>query len=195
MEHVKRPVILAVDDTPRDLELLATILRREGYEVALAVDGPEAVDMAAKGMPDLILLDILMPGMDGIEVCKRLKANQATQAIPVIFVTAHAGSDEIITGFEVGAVDYVTKPFRIPELLARVHAHVELRQAQHEIHTLRGILPTCAHCKKIRDEKGTWHAIETYISQHSEAQFSHGLCPDCVPLYFPDAKLGTPGSA
>lgn len=194
MEQAKCPVILAVDDTPRDLELLATILGREGYEVALAKDGPQALEIAAKGKPDLILLDILMPGMDGIEVCKRLKGDQATQAIPIIFVTAHSGSDEILTGFEVGAVDYVTKPFRIPELLARVHVHVELRRVQQEIRTLRGILPTCAHCKKIRDEKGTWHAIETYISQRSEAQFSHGLCPDCIPIYFPDVKIDTSGS-
>ena len=194
MEHAKGPLILAVDDTASELDLLAKILGREGYQLVLAKDGSQALAMAVRERPDLILLDVLMPDLDGIEVCKRLKANPVTRAIPVIFVTAQSGSDEILTGFEVGAVDYVTKPFRIPELLARVHVHVELRRVQHEVRTLRGILPTCAHCKNIRDEKGTWHAIEAYISQHSEAHFSHGLCPTCAPLYFPTAKKDAPGS-
>jgi CheY-like chemotaxis protein len=187
MEQGKGPLILAVDDTPSDLDLFATILGREGYNLALAKDGLQALDMAAKEKPDLILLDILMPGMGGLETCRRLKADPATQDIPVIFVTANSGSDEVLAGFEVGAVDYVTKPFRIPELLARVHVQAELRRVQREIRSLHGILPTCAHCKKIRDEKGIWHSIESYISQHSEAHFSHGICPDCIPIYFPDA--------
>ena len=191
MEQAKGSLILAVDDTPSDLELFATILEREGYSLALAKDGLQALDIAAKEKPDLILLDILMPGMGGLETCRRLKADPATRDIPVIFVTANAGSDEVLAGFEAGAVDYVTKPFRIPELLARVHVQAELRHVQREIRTLHGILPTCAHCKKIRDEKGTWHSIEAYISQHSEAHFSHGICPDCIPIYFPDAHADT----
>jgi DNA-binding response OmpR family regulator len=188
MEQAARALILAVDDTASDRELLATILGREGYQLALAKDGAQALEMAAKMNPDLILLDILMPGLDGLETCRRLKADAATRATPVIFVTAQSGSDEVLTGFEMGAVDYVTKPFRIPELLARVQVHVELRRVQQEVRTLRGILPTCAHCKNIRDEQGAWHSIESYISQRSEAQFSHGLCPTCLPIYFPDAK-------
>ena len=191
MEQTKGSLILAVDDTPSDLELLAKILEREGYNLALAKDGSQALDLAAKEKPDLILLDIFMPGMDGIEICRRLKADPAIQDIPVIFVTSQSGSDEVLAGFEAGAVDYVTKPFRIPELLARVHVQAELRRVQREIRSLRGILPTCAHCKKIRDEKGIWHSIESYISQHSEAHFSHGICPDCISIYFPDAHADT----
>lgn len=186
METIKRPLILAVDDTPRDLDLLAMILGREGYALVLAAEGTQALDCAHENNPDLILLDILMPGMDGIEVCQRLKADPATQSIPVIFLTAQSKPEEILAGFEVGAVDYVTKPFQIPELLARVRAHLELRRAQQEIQTLRGFLPTCACCKKIRDDQGAWHDMESYITHHSEAQFSHGLCPDCIPRYFPD---------
>ena len=194
MEQGKGSLILAVDDTPSDLELLAKILEREGYSLALAKDGSQALDIAAKEKPDSILLDIFMPGMDGIEICRRLKADPAVQDIPVIFVTSQSGSDEVLAGFEAGAVDYVTKPFRIPELLARVHVQAELRRVQHEIRTLHGILPTCAHCKKIRDEKGIWHSIESYISQHSEAHFSHGICPDCISIYFPDAHADTKNS-
>lgn len=192
MAREKRPLILAVDDSAKNLDLLAMLLEREGYEVALALEGSQALAFAAKEKPDLILLDIMMPGMDGIAVCRGLKADPVTQGIPVIFLTSKSESEEILTGFEAGAVDYVTKPFRIPELLARVHVHVELRRVQNEIRTLRGILPTCAHCKKIRDEQGTWHAIESYISRHSEAQFSHGLCPECLPNYFPNSHQGDP---
>ena len=194
MEQTKGSLILAVDDTPSDLELLAKILEREGYSLALAKDGPQALDIAAREKPDLILLDIFMPGMDGIEICRRLKADSVIHDIPVIFVTSQSGSDEVLAGFEAGAVDYVTKPFRIPELLARVHVQAELRRVQREVRTLRGILPTCAHCKKIRDEKGVWHSIESYISQHSEAHFSHGICPDCVSIYFPDVQADTKDS-
>jgi DNA-binding response OmpR family regulator len=107
-------------------------------------------------------------------------------AIPVIFLTGQAESPQILAGFEAGAVDYVTKPFRLRELLARVHVHVELRRVQNEVKTLRGILPTCCHCKKIRDEDGTWHAMETYIAKRTDAMFSHGYCPDCIPVLFPD---------
>ncbi len=189
---MESPRILAVDDTPRDLDLLAQILEQQGYQLTLARDGAGAVEMATRDRPDLVLLDILMPGMDGIEVCRQLKADPATLEIPVIFLSAQSKPEDILSGFEVGAVDYVTKPFQIPELLARVHVHVKLRRAQQEIRTLRGFLPTCAHCKKIRDEQGLWHDLESYITEHSEAQFSHGLCPDCIPMYFPDYHKGAP---
>jgi len=185
VELAQRSLVLVVDDTQRDRELLSTVLERQGYEVLPAVDGAQALDFAARMQPALILLDILLPGMDGLEVCRRLKADPATGSVPVIFLTGQSRSDQILAGFEAGAVDYVTKPFRMLELLARVHVHVELRRIQNEVRVLRGILPTCSGCKKIRDEQGTWHAIESYITQRSEAQFSHGLCPDCIPIYFP----------
>ena len=188
MEHPQRPLILAVDDTRSDRELLVQILEPQGYEVAQATEGDQALALAAGIQPVLILLDVRMPGLNGLEVCRRLKADPATQAIPVIFLTGQSTGDQILEGFKAGAMDYVTKPFRVLELLARVHVHVELWRARQEVRTLRGILPTCSHCKKIRDEHGDWLAIESYISQRSEAQFSHGLCPDCLPLYFPDFK-------
>lgn len=192
LDAMKRPLILVVDDTARDLELLIKLLERQGYAVRGAEAGVPALALVGRECPDLILLDVLMPGLDGIEVCRRLKSDPATAGIPVIFLTGQSESGEILAGFEAGAVDYVTKPFRVPELLARVRVHMDLRRAQLEISTLRGILPTCAHCKRIRDEKGTWHRIETFISQHSEAQFSHGCCPQCIPVCFPDYHAGLP---
>jgi len=186
MNSVQRPLILVVEDTPRDRELLVTLLEREGYQVAPAADGAQALDAAARNKPDLILLDVVLPGMDGLEICRRLKADPGTHAIPVIFLTGQAESAEILAGFEAGAVDYVTKPFRFRELLARVHVHVELRRVQNEVKTLQGILPTCAKCRKVRDEHGAWHAMETYIATRTDALFSHGYCPECIPLLFPD---------
>lgn len=186
MEQVSRPLILAVDDTRQNLDLLSKILEGVGYGVALAMGGSEALELAAKENPDLILMDILMPGMNGIEACRRLKGDPATQDIPVIFLTSKTESAEILSGFEAGAVDYVTKPFRVSELVARVHVHVKLRRAQQEIRTLRGILPTCSQCQKIRDEQGRWRSLDSYIAERSEAEFSIGFCPDCIPSYFSD---------
>jgi DNA-binding response OmpR family regulator len=194
LEPVKRPIILAVDDTPEHLELLAKVLEGNGYEPCLAAGGLQALELVAKAEPDLILLDVLMPGLDGMEVCRRLKADPATRDVPVIFLTCMSDSPDILAGFEAGAVDYVAKPFRIPELLARVRVHVELRRARQEIRTLRGILTTCAHCKRIRDEQGNWHTLESYVTEHTETRFSHGICPGCIPVYFPDfgEGVGTP---
>lgn len=190
MDQAKRPIILAVDDTSEHLELLAKVLEGNGYEPCLAADGPQALEQAVSAKPDLILLDVLLPGMDGMEVCRRLKADPATLEVPVIFLTCKSDSSDIMAGFEVGAVDYVAKPFRIPELLARVRVHVELRRATQEIRTLRGILPTCAYCKRIRDEQGAWHTLESFVTGRTEARFSHGICQDCIPLYFPDFGEG-----
>ncbi len=119
-------VILAVDDTPASLKLLTELLREDGYEVHSAINGDLALHSAAANPPDLVLLDIRMEGMDGFEVCRRLKAHEITRRIPVIFVSALSASDEKVHGFELGAVDFVTKPYQRDELLARVRTHLEL---------------------------------------------------------------------
>lgn len=120
--------ILAVDDTQASLKLLTDLLKSEGYEVRSAINGELALHAAALSTPELVLLDIRMPGMDGLEVCRRLRANASTREVPVIFVSAVLETDEKIKGFELGAVDYVTKPYQRDELLARVHNHLELRR-------------------------------------------------------------------
>ena len=175
-----------MDDTATDLDLLASILTQAGYELLISTHGPEALDLATRNLPDVILLDVLMPDMDGFEVCRQLKADPTTRDIPVLFITGQTQEEELIKGFKVGAVDYITKPFHVPELMARVKVHMDLLRARREIQILHGILPICAHCKKIRDSQGQWHPIEGYITRNSEAQFSHGLCPQCIPLFFPD---------
>ena len=119
------PLILAVDDEASNLQLLRQILQDQ-YRLLFAKDGPRAIELARQELPDLILLDVMMPGMTGYEVCAALKAQPATAAIPVIFVTALTDTDDELEGFEAGAVDYITKPVSPPIVRARVRTHLSL---------------------------------------------------------------------
>jgi len=175
----KKDLVLVVDDNPQNLQVLGPMLEKNGYDIAFATSGEQALEFVAGEIPDLVLLDIMMPGMDGYQVCERLRKKKGTASIPVIFLTAKSDTDDIVRGFEAGGVDYVTKPFNSAELLARVKTHLELKNAREEIKTLRGILPICAHCKKVRNDSGFWEQVEVYVRNHSEAEFTHGLCPDC----------------
>jgi len=125
--------ILAVDDTPASLKLLSDLLRNEGYDVRAAINGALALRSAAMSPPELVLLDIRMPEMDGFEVCRRLKADPSTAQVPVIFVSALTDTDEKLHGFELGAVDFVTKPFQREELLARVRVHLEVDRLRNHL--------------------------------------------------------------
>jgi two-component system sensor histidine kinase/response regulator len=128
-----KSLILVVDDISKNLQVVGTLLRREGYRIVPATSGSQALERVAAETPDLILLDLMMPEMDGLEVCRRLKADMLTQGIPVIFLTASNEMEHLVQGFEVGAVDYVTKPFNPPELLARVRTHLELKHARQRL--------------------------------------------------------------
>ncbi|MFC1563957.1 response regulator [candidate division KSB1 bacterium] len=122
--------ILIVDDTPKNIQVLGAILKKENYQLNVAQNGLQALDSVKKVLPDLILLDVMMPELDGYETCKRLKASQETKDIPVIFLTAKVDVDDIVKGFEAGAVDYVSKPFNQTELLKRVRLHLELKHSR-----------------------------------------------------------------
>jgi two-component system, sensor histidine kinase and response regulator len=125
--------ILVVDDVTKNLQVVGTMLRNQGYEVLPATNGSQALELARTETPELILLDLMMPEMDGVEVCRRLKEGPSTQNIPVIFLTASNEMEHLVKAFEIGAVDYVTKPFNPPELLARVRTHLELKHARDTI--------------------------------------------------------------
>ena len=195
-----KATILVVDDERHNLDLLAEILGMEGYTVWSANNGTQALD-AARFSPDLILLDIMMPDISGYKVCQRLKANEATRNIPVIFLSVLDETENKVKAFAAGAVDYIAKPFKVREVLARVATHVTLRSLQKEleaanrelerrnaelqdaletIKTLRGSIPFCTRCsKKIQDDTGRWVRIETYIEGHTDARVALGICPDC----------------
>lgn len=170
------PRVLCVDDEPLNLQVLGPLLQHNGFRVSLALDGAKALELARQSPPDLVLLDISMPGLDGLAVCRALRADLRTAGVPVIFLTARTASADIVAGFEAGAVDYVTKPFHAPELIARVSVHTQLRR-------LRGLLTVCCHCHRIRNEKADWERLESYVGRHSDASFSHGLCPTCASAY------------
>ncbi len=128
-----RSRVLVVDDIPKNLQVVGTMLRNQGYEVMPAICGADALEGVRVQVPDLILLDLMMPEMDGFEVCRRLKADPAVASIPIIFLTASNEMEHLVKGFEAGAVDYITKPFNAPELLARVRTHLELRHARERL--------------------------------------------------------------
>ncbi|MDH5655619.1 MAG: hybrid sensor histidine kinase/response regulator [Spirochaetia bacterium] len=129
----KKSKILIVDDTPKNIQVLGSILDENGYSVVIATSGKQALESVEKTMPDLILLDVMMPEMDGFETCKALKRNSKFTDIPVLFLTAKVETEDIVLGFELGAVDYITKPFNTSELLARVQTHLALRKAHETI--------------------------------------------------------------
>ena len=124
--------ILVVDDTPANIQALAGTLKDQGYQISVATNGKQALEVVGRVRPDLILLDVMMPEMDGFETCRRLKASQPTRDIPVIFLTARTETEDIVKGFELGAVDYVPKPFNAPELLARVNTHLTMDRLHRE---------------------------------------------------------------
>jgi len=128
LSETKAPVILIVEDTSITLKVITTILSKEGYKIETAMNGKQALDIVRKVLPDVILLDIVMPEMDGYEVCRILKESPETMDVPVIFITVKDETENMLKGFETGAVDYVTKPFNSAELLARVRTHVELKK-------------------------------------------------------------------
>ncbi|HMQ52318.1 MAG TPA: response regulator [Anaerolineae bacterium] len=198
--------LLIVDDNLKNLKVLMDLLRDRGFDILVARSGEEALSRIDYRLPDLILLDVMMPGPDGFEICRRLKAYETTREIPIIFMTALTDVQSKLKGFEVGGVDYVTKPLEYQEVMARLQAQLTIRrlqqdlveknaelqaknealqQALDQVNLLSGLLPICANCKKIRDEQGRWQEVTVYIRDHSEAEFSHGICPDCMQKLYP----------
>jgi DNA-binding response OmpR family regulator len=163
-----------------------------GLEAWQALQEPDA--------PRLVILDWMMPEMDGLEVLRRVRAQPADRPPYILMLTGKTGKAEVIAGLDAGANDYLAKPFDSGELRARVEVGRrmvemqdkladkigELQRALAEIKTLRGIVPICASCKKIRDDKGYWNLVEDYVRDHTEAEFSHGICPECIKKLYPE---------
>lgn len=133
MALMKKDTVLIVDDVPNNVRLLLAFLSRAGFEVLIAQDGKDGIETAEYAHPDLILLDVMMPGLDGFEVCRQLKSRSVTQSIPVIFMTALTETVDKMKGFQVGAEDYITKPLHHEEVLARINTHLRLRKQATEL--------------------------------------------------------------
>ena len=186
--------ILIAEDDAVSRRTLEVYLTRWRYEVVIATDGAEAWRvLEGTDAPKLSILDWMMPGMDGIEICRRVRELPRVTPSYLMLLTARGAHEDIIRGLDAGADDYVTKPFDHDELRARVRVGVrvaelqtnladrvsELEGALAGVKQLQGLLPICCYCKKIRDDRNYWQQVEGYISDHSEAQFSHGVCPEC----------------
>lgn len=187
--------VLIVDEDQLTIRILNGLLDKD-YEITVVSSGPKALEAAAgANPPDIILMDILLPDMDGYEVLTRLKADPGTHPIPVIVITPVSEAMDKAKAFDIGAVDYVTKPFTLSALKARVQTHIqlsrtmlELEEALNKVKNLTGLLPICTTCKRIRDDKGYWNRVESYLQKNSEATFSHGLCPECNDSLYGDKK-------
>jgi len=129
----EKPTILVVDDYPANLHVLLESLKETGYKALIAINGESAIRQADFAKPEIIILDVMMPGLDGFETCRRLKQQPNTKEIPVIFMTALSETVDKLRGFEAGGVDYITKPFNVVELLARINVHLELKRAREEL--------------------------------------------------------------
>jgi phosphoserine phosphatase RsbU/P len=193
--------ILIAEDSFTYRTMLAGVLKKSGHKVVETVNGAEAWEVLQQpGAPALVILDWMMPKMDGLEVVRRVRTLQSDRPPYIIMLTAKGEKADIITGLEAGANDYLAKPFDPGELRVRVEAGQrmvemqetltakvkELHQALDHVKTLRGIVPICTYCKKIRDDQGYWDQVEVYVRDHTEAKFSHGICPECAKNRYPE---------
>jgi len=193
--------ILIAEDDFTSRTMLQAVLQKCGHEVVATANGAAA--LAALQQPDappLAILDWLMPDLTGPEVIQAVRALPTPRPPYLILLTSKGDKADVITGLAAGANDYLAKPFDPGELRARVEvgrrmlelqvtlaAKVdELRRALDQIKTLKGIVPICASCKKIRDDRGFWNQVEVYVRQHTEAEFSHSCCPDCLKKLYPE---------
>ena len=185
--------ILIADDDLISRKMLAGILTDWGHGVAVASDGTEAWRLLQESVPELAILDWMMPGPDGAELCRRVRKMQTPMPVYIILLTSRNAKADIVTGLEAGANDYVTKPFDQDELRARVQvgrlvtelqvglaARVrDLEAALAQVKQLQALLPICSYCRRVRDDNNYWEQVDFYIRKHSEIRFSHGICPDC----------------
>ncbi len=189
-----RTTILIAEDEPVSRRLLETRLRRWGYDVVVTSDGLQAWQLLQnEDAPRLVILDWMMPRMTGLEVCREIRGSSRLNPVYIIFVTARDCREDVIEGLEAGANDYVAKPFDNDELRVRIKVGERVLELQRlladrvkELETalsrekqLQGLLPICCYCKKIRNDQNYWEKVENYITDHSGAQFSHGICPEC----------------
>ncbi len=206
-----RQSVLIVDDSPTDLLYLTRVLERPDRHIISARSGEEALQVLKGFECALVLLDIHLEGLNGFQTAEKIRAEERTRHLPVIFITATSRDQEnVFRGYDAGAVDYLFKPLEANLLRSKVNVFCELsaqrlviqeqlkeiqaknevlRRQLEEIKTLRGLIPICAHCKNVRDDSGFWQTIEAYVCDHSEAEFSHSLCPECTDVLYPGLQI------
>jgi sigma-B regulation protein RsbU (phosphoserine phosphatase) len=184
--------ILIADDDRMSTMMLGRTLEHWGFEVVVVHDGSEAWACIAGGAPPaLAIVDWMMPGIDGIELCRRIRQTPPRSPVYVILLTARTSRQDLVAGLEAGADDYLTKPFDPDELRARIHVGERTIGLMANIKRLTGLLPICSYCKRIRSDDDYWEQVESYITDHTDALFSHGICPTCLVKAM--AELDPPG--
>ncbi len=200
MQNKKIKTLVAEDDlTSRNI--LVAVLGKYDFDIIETVNGAQALAaMREANPPRLVILDWMMPEMTGIQVVRRIRAEHLENPPYIIMLTTKSERTDIIAGLDAGADDYLTKPFDIGELRSRVTVGrrvldtqqrlatkiQELNQALEHVEKLKGIIPICMHCKKIRNDQGYWDQVETYVRNHSRAEFSHAICPECLDKHYKD---------
>jgi len=188
--------ILVADDDRIAATVLAQTLRQWEFDVTVASDGAEALRhlQSSAAMPTLAILDWMMPQLEGADVCRRVRLEMPLANMYLMLLTSLESKDRVVAGLEAGADDYLIKPFDPDELRARINVGVrvltlqerlaervtELQSALANVKQLHGLLPICSYCKRIRGDDQYWTAVESYIAERSNAQFSHGICPPCA---------------
>jgi DNA-binding response OmpR family regulator len=190
--------ILIAEDEKISRRILEMTLTKAGYDVVTVEDGVKALESIQKEVPDMLVTDWMMPELDGLELCRRIRTLNLTSYVYIIVLTALTQKEKIIEGLDAGADDYITKPFERTELLARVRAgerviqlerslrqkNKELSEALAQVKQLKGLLPICMFCKKIRNDENYWQKVEEYFGEHTGADFSHSICPECLEKHY-----------
>jgi DNA-binding response OmpR family regulator len=171
--------ILIAEDDPVSRRILEKILLNWGHTVTACGGGLEAWEHLEKEHFRLVISDWMMPEFDGLELCRRARAQKRRDYCYFMLLTARAGHQNFMEGMDAGADDYLTKPINFDELKARLRVAERILSLQSDIQTLRGILPICAWCKKIRDDDTLWHSVEEYLTTHTDNDLSHSICPAC----------------
>ena len=177
---VANPItVMIVDDDAVSRAQLSALVRAAGYEVTTAEHGREAWDALRVARIPVVISDWYMPELDGPDLCRRIRARPNEPYVYFILITARGGKEQYLAGMDAGADDFITKPVDSDELRARLTVAQRILGLRRELQQLEGLLPICAYCKRIRDDADAWGSLETYVEKRSEAQFSHGICPDC----------------
>jgi DNA-binding response OmpR family regulator len=194
---------LIADDDRVATTLLSRALAEWHFEVSVAHDGGSAWELTRAHAPQLAIIDWMMPTLDGPELCRRIRRDASHAHMHLILLSSRGSRADIVEGLNAGADDYLVKPFDPAEMRARLHVGVrvltlqerladrvvELEAAVSTVKRLHGLLPICSYCKRVRGEGNDWERLEHYIAEHSDAQFSHGICPPCLAVAY--AELPT----
>ena len=180
--------ILIADDDPTSRIVLSATLKKLGHQVTVTKGGAEALAMFDKAEVPVLISDMLMPDVDGLELCRRVRALDRPKYTYIILLTSVGGKSGYLEGMKAGADDFINKPIDDEQLAARLGVAERILGLQTQVKQLAGLLPICSHCKKVRDDQNYWQQVESYIAKRTDAKFTHSYCPDCMKIALGEAE-------